>query len=763
MQLDNALEKITKYLKSANPQPIIVDIQNSDAFEALKAQFPGSFYDYIDAGSYCRNDAFLPLDELKNSLTQFDKKVFVTGISSFLKLKGTDYLRSNLKRFLDLTLQASARVVIITYQCHEHLDYGDRRLYDANRIIIIDGESDHIPLLTFVSPEISVTKEQKYKGINTLAKAVEFNPCEQVFVSTKSTATDFPQSLLQISMFSSAYNIIRMSDNKITSIKENFGTAENWALLLRHIDKTGDLEGVIKQEFGGISNLPYLINSYSSFDDFKKWLYVLLLKIYNENNRQEYLSEVMQRVETYHDFLTKLFQTILEFDPANQKFDRLYAERKLILKNFGNATEDVCEFCKLVQSKGENALSFLTDNTDIEKQTIIRLLGRYAQELEKTDITSKLKIIYPDLYEYMSEYKFENTLLRSYFQSYKHQKVFNYISPDFMKIVDEQAEKREYNTILRPRVSYLESIDTHNANVYFIDALGVEYLSFILAHCNYNNLFANVTICRAELPSITCMNKEFVDVFKAAGCNIMDIKELDDLKHHGTNDFDYRMTKEPIYLIEELKIISQILEKIRICIASGQCEKAIIISDHGASRLAVISEIENKYEMSVKGEHSGRCCPVSDLDEKPMFATEENGYWVLANYERFKGSRKANVEVHGGATLEEICIPIIEISAQNEKIEVRLLENYKNITVSYRKPALIKFYVSKKMSNLKIKIDNSYYEAQPTAEEFVYQVNMPTIHKTKDYIFDVYASDNLISSGLSFKVKSEGAIEKDLF
>lgn len=329
--------------------------------------------------------------------------------------------------------------------------------------------------------------------------------------------------------------------------------------------------------------------------------------------------------------------------------------------------------------------------------------------------------------------------------------------------VSDAPEVKNYNSILRPRVSYLEKIDTKNTMVYFVDALGVEYLSFILAQCNSNNLFANVTVCRSELPSITCMNKEFVDVFSSAGCKIIDIKDLDELKHHGTNDFDYQITKEPIHLIEELNIIATVLEKIRTNIASGKCEKAIIISDHGASRLAVINETENKYEMSEKGKHSGRCCPVSDIDEKPDFATEENGYWVLANYDRFKGGRKANVEVHGGAALEEVCVPIIEITPQHEKIDVRLLDSYKNITVSFRKTALIKFFINKKLTNLKVKIEGKYYDAQPTAEEFVYQVSMPDIRKAKNYIFDVYASENMIASGLQFNVKSEVTVEKDLF
>ena len=38
---------------------------------------------------------------------------------------------------------------------------------------------------------------------------------------------------------------------------------------------------------------------------------------------------------------------------------------------------------------------------------------------------------------------------------------------------------------------------------------------------------------------------------------------------------------------------------------------------------------------------------------KDHSATDAEDFWALANYDRFKGSRKANVEVHGGATLEK--------------------------------------------------------------------------------------------------------------
>lgn len=115
-------------------------------------------------------------------------------------------------------------------------------------------------------------------------------------------------------------------------------------------------------------------------------------------------------------------------------------------------------------------------------------------------------------------------------------------------------------------------------------------------------------------------------------------------------------------LDEEFAIIDKVLDEIKNSLAKRQAEKIILTSDHGASRLAVMYGREIKYRMNSSGEHSGRCCPINFIDEKPACASEENGYWILANYDRFAGGRLSSIEVHGGATLEEVLVPVIEFS-----------------------------------------------------------------------------------------------------
>ena len=51
----------------------------------------------------------------------------------------------------------------------------------------------------------------------------------------------------------------------------------------------------------------------------------------------------------------------------------------------------------------------------------------------------------------------------------------------------------------------------------------------------------------------------------------------------------------------------------------------------------------------------------------------KNGFWVLANYDRFKGGRKASVESARRCNPGEVVIPVIEIALFDDKIEVIIL------------------------------------------------------------------------------------------
>ena len=148
---------------------------------------------------------------------------------------------------------------------------------------------------------------------------------------------------------------------------------------------------------------------------------------------------------------------------------------------FNSPMTEVLDFFKIIKLKEEKAIYYLTDKTQLEKEYIIELLDKYYQEVEKNEIEKILCVVYPDLYYYLMDYKYDNIpLLDKYFSLYTHSKVINKILPELKKLVIEQAIRREYNLILEPRSVKLDSIDKSESQIYFMDALGMEYLSYIL-------------------------------------------------------------------------------------------------------------------------------------------------------------------------------------------------------------------------------------------------------------------------------------------
>ena len=319
------------------------------------------------------------------------------------------------------------------------------------------------------------------------------------------------------------------------------------------------------------------------------------------------------------------------------------------------------------------------------------------------------------------------------------------------------ATNRIYYSLLDRRSSVISKKNKDNSKLYFVDALGVEFLNYIRELCYAKNMSFDVDLAYCELPSITCMNKEFVSDF----ANHVDVKDLDNLKHEGNGNYNYEQTKLPIHIIEEMNILNRVLENVEKDLHDG-IERIFLVSDHGASRLAVINETENKWEVKEKGQHSGRCCPKSDFDDKPDFAAEDNNFWCIANYDRFKGGRKANVEVHGGATLEEVIVPIIEIRKAGDKPKCEICEAFRSILVSFKIKAKIQLFIAKETDRARVMCNGRYYDAIPSDNKYIYNVDMPEVKRGKHTI-DVYIGNTRIAENLEFEAKNAGATENKYF
>jgi hypothetical protein len=369
--------------------------------------------------------------------------------------------------------------------------------------------------------------------------------------------------------------------------------------------------------------------------------------------------------------------------------------------------------------------------------------------LSKNGMVAQLDGIDPVLADYLKKYVFKcpelADLLTEYFESYKRQKLSNNLEPEFLEKVDELARSREFNR-LPTRNIIIDSVDKSDTFLYWLDALGVEYLSLIEALVQKRGLSVRVNIARAYLPTITAINRDFFDAWQGRKEKN---NELDDTKHRDVGGYNFTNNELPIHLAKELDIITAMIDKAATELALRHCKRFLIVSDHGASRLAVLRRKEEKYDTDTTGEHSGRCCKLFQSYDLP-FVAEENGYLVLADYGRFKGSRSANVEVHGGASLEEVVVPVIELSLKDGSVKVKLVDE--TVTVDYRTGTEIKLFFNSPVQDVSVVLNEKRYSASQIDANHC-SVKLPDTKRAGGYSAEVYAGDNLIGK---IMIKTQG-------
>ena len=761
MKLEDVVERVEKYIKSEDTHPRLVDIPNIQDLSSFKQHFNVGSNVFLELKDFCSNEDENPQEEaVFNYLSAARGNIFITELLSFWKLYGDDETKRLILRLLQYN-SADAHIIVVAYKCSKYLRLDDIRT--RNQIYYVDGDETKDPSITFIPKVVSIKiGEDSISGVSKISYMIENKSFHGIYVKTNKRKSSYPNSIYVLAEESSAYDVLKDNVPEVDGLNELFGTDSEWQFLLEEITKLGHgatFTAYIQEKFGTTTNLEVIARNWKAYDKRIKWLFFTALKMYGAKNNWT-LDTAARKSDSADVLMRQLYRSILELDVSDKDFWNKYDERKCLIKAMDDAVDEALDYSNMVKIKGREALYFLTDNTQIERETIFELLDEYGTQYSKDELMLVLKHVYPDLYCYLRPYKFNNDLLDTYFQDYKYQKVINKLLPEFEAIVEEQAVKRDYNRLLPFRAEKTESIPKKGTDLYFVDAMGAEFLGYIMSKAGEYDLQMHTTVCRCELPSITSFNKEFIEVFEQGGANIIpSIKDIDTIKHKGENSFDYTVTKLPIYLAKELDIIDELLKRIKVRLMNGSCDRVVMIADHGATRMAVLKNNIVPVDCNSRGAHGGRVCDLTEDVSKVDFATESNGYYVLANYSRFRGGRPASVEVHGGATLEEITVPIIELNLGKGNIEITVSDV---VRFNKRKhDAVLSIFSKTKLDNVSVVIDRKRYKAKETDGQS-FTVELPDLNKKGTYLVDVYSNDVLLASDIPFKAEVIGMTETNL-
>ena len=757
MTLERCYSSIDRYLNREDESaPRFVNVESVEDMAAIVDHYKVGENIFLTVEKYSSEDENPRIEDLLNDLATLQGNIFLTGFTTCWKLIGAKELSSQLTAIAQMSVEG--HVVVLCFQCNDYLNFRDLRL---NRLVYsVDGVSTPKPYIIFVNPMLQVANGDWVEGIQNLPAFIEFADAATLKVKTNHHPEEYPYALFRISEEANPYDALCRIDKSTEALTKNMGTDEQWAYALTLLQEHGDWVNTINHEIGLYSNLELFINASQDYTDAKKWLYFIALKRFGAKN--ECLDRASQKAHAYEELVHWVVRGLVDLDCKSPDFWKLYDCRKALLNQMEVSDDEVLDYCRYIKCKKRDALYYLTDSHRLEKELILECIADYSGSFSYDELRSVLQHIYPDLYAYLMPYKFNATLLNQYFEDYKFCKLENRITPEFYSLVEEQAVKREYNLLLPARSEKIEAVDMSGAFAYFIDAMGVEFLGYISEKSKQKKLLPKITVCRSELPSITSRNKEFLDVFAEHNVQCKSIKQIDDIKHHGAENFTLENSPYPTHLIRELEIIDHVLDLIKLDLAKGKYTKAILVSDHGASRLVVLKNQLIDGEFDAKGTHCGRVCAyIEQTGSMPMIvqAGENDEYAVVANYERFKPGRLMGVEVHGGATLEEVTVPIIELSYVPGDIEI--IVQTPLVMSSIRKPPIIEFYSTTKIDDIVVNVGNTEYKAN-TTDGHSFSIEMSKRTRANTYTADVYAGGTMIATGLEFRIEKEGFKSNDI-
>lgn len=758
--MDQCFDRIEAYCqKEITGHPLLVNTENAHDFQCLvkRMQLDGNktcvfVHDYCEKG--------LPqIDALFRDVKK--KGCFVViGLSSYVMLLGKKRAEELMARLQELSV-AGHVIVLLSHMKEIRLSRMQQDQHLSYRVLLLEGDPTPLPSIYLASPEENSFGQLVLPNIQALLEKLEqYDPVggETSFaVRTSLHKEVFSESMYSIRSSKGIYKeLLRAFPVLKGDLEESWGTKEDWERFAQEWKECLSWGALAEKHFGIDAHFSAILErEYEQADTYETWLYWLLLKVQGASE-DAYLSYALGKSRHWQDLWEHIFLSLSSLSFQMREFEKYCEGRKRLLEGQAIPATWVSEYQDAIAQKGRDAIWYLFAGTAWEEKMLFQCLADY--DYTKEEVMGVLKTHFPDLFAYMKSFTFTMhqkvperlvPLLTKYFDDYKWQKLMNHLTPDFKAQVNTLAEHRVYNQF-PIRSLALSQMKKENMMMYFVDALGVEYLSYISEKCKTYGLLLSIQVVHGELPSITSQNTEFMNP------GVINIKDLDEKKHESQT-YNYEKQKIPLHLVAELKAIDGVLQTIRDGLLTKEMKSAIIISDHGATRLAVLNDEEYGAEFIVgesKGQHSGRCCQVEE-DPGIPFAAYENGYAVLANYMRFKGSRKADVEVHGGATLEETLVPLLQISLKPKDPMVE----FQPALVQLRKKEVgeLLLVTNFDMADPYIIVNGKIYRGKLDTHRRRAIIPLPDMKRTHDYMADIYDGDTLLKEQVAFHVKKEVA------
>lgn len=472
-----------------------------------------------------------------------------------------------------------------------------------------------------------------------------------------------------------------------------------WKMLLKdyeNVPVASDIKRVIGLRLGlDLGKMEALVAKYVITDDqYEKWLiknYVLcyaeesffskilvrttsnssralILNVWLEGYRISNPSMLRERLAIIRELNKYAESVIPEVEIKNEIISGVaqYLDVSIAMSDaqYGFRFFEICKINAIEEDEFNNKLSnyyfkvFKPAYTGISKTEKEFLINLYSNGfLNKED----LKTMYPSFYSYMfglgDNLIESNVFFKVYLDEYRKSKVKDkdtpYIEEYYKDDYDRASKLYElYYETDKQDVAVDEAIDD-NTDVYVIDGLGAEYLLLVIDLLSRNQYeIESCNIASAHLPSITDVNKAYL-------AKIPYKKWIVDFDRDVIHGEYYHTT---VNLRKAFDTLERIIKEITL---DSYGRRIIITADHGATARARWVDTKKKYDYS-QADHEGRCCKIvskadyENNNDYIVYEDEINPETIyLISLNEVSLYNRPKYEDHGGATLEELLVPVI--------------------------------------------------------------------------------------------------------
>lgn len=462
-------------------------------------------------------------------------------------------------------------------------------------------------------------------------------------------------------------------------LSKQLGTDEQWAAIIPFVTQNSSLEDIIPSVLNMQQFKPEsIIGNWNNHSETEKWAFNLWYRL-GLNKSSDYISFAVAKTPIYGDMIRSLECAILDCID-NPLFDEWVVQRDGVLKKAGYHSPSQVFLTRFDEiSDTRVKLKILTGRTHEERTKIIEIISQALRDGKSlNDFKALLQEKYPDLLLYFKPSSYLTGETKEYISQYKFNKIADIFSLQLSSL-SGQMDCLQFKS----RGALLYALKNELKAPYFLwfDGLGIEWIDMLMAKIQAIDPSVSLIddgngyIGTAVLPTITKINMAKADPDTISEKKIDDLDTLSHIK--DKNDCNYFSI-----IAKQFELIGKIAQRIVDSIAGHPDMDVIVTADHGMSRMAAkgfhSTQGVNPPAKSEVYNHGRYCELPTDSSTAQISNTKKDGRIIaFCTHNHFTFSGYAPGEVHGGASPEELLVPVLHFAKKNQHSEVPKVVQYR--------------------------------------------------------------------------------------